>query len=344
MIACAAGLLLAAAAGLAMAQSSRHGASTGSLSGKLTDLRSRPVDGATLLLRNATTGSEVTTTTTKHGFYRFSALLPGEYTLQAATPQLGQGQIAGIFVAAGHEAKVQAALALDRQPPEPMVSPSRVRSFSDPASRAPDRSYVTATLSPSLLKPSAEMPATISPTPEAKLISEPIQTLHSNATAPQHPIPQPSPAVTEPHAPTTAMIPHPAPQLGSQISPDLSTTAQVLPPPPARPVLNTAIAARAMPALAGGAINPGTVSGTGLAIARTCAALATVQFALPSSSQILAVSGPVDPAPPASAATLTGDQLQALPLSGRHWENFVLDSPANAVAAQRRADGFSAGV
>ena len=85
------------------------------------------------MLRNAATGVEARTTTTKQGGYRFSGLPPGEYTLVADSPRLGEGRIAGIFVAAGHESRVQTALSLDRQSPEPLVSPSQVRSFTDPA-------------------------------------------------------------------------------------------------------------------------------------------------------------------------------------------------------------------
>lgn len=239
------------------------------------------------MLRNATTGSQVTTTTAKNGSYRFNALPPGEYTLQAATPELGKGQIGGIFVAAGHEARVQAALALDREPPQPLVSPSRIRTFSDPAPRVPDQSFQAAT----------------------------------------------SAAVAEPLAPATASVTAPnSPRPRSEPAPDLSTMARVIPPPAVLPAVKTGIAAGAIPALAAAVIKPATLSGTGLAVARTCAALATLQLTLASSDQALAVSRAIDPEPSASAATLNGDQLQALPLSGRHWENFILDTPAKEVA------------
>ena len=142
----------------ALAQS--PAAATGGLSGKLTDLHSRPVDGATLVLRNAVTGVEARTTTTKQGGYRFNGLPPGEYTLQADSPRLGEGRIAAIFVAAGHESRVQTALSLDRQSPESMVSPSQVRSFTNPVPRLVDPPATPN--APALLRPaSADKPAVI---------------------------------------------------------------------------------------------------------------------------------------------------------------------------------------
>ena len=84
----------------------------GSLSGKLTDLHSRPLEGATVIVRNLATGSEARTITGDTGAYRFASLGPGEYTLEAQSPALGQGHLEGILVVAGHEARVQAAIEL----------------------------------------------------------------------------------------------------------------------------------------------------------------------------------------------------------------------------------------
>jgi len=86
----------------------------GALAGNLTDIHSRPLDGVTLTLRNALTGTETRTVTGKGGAYRFSDLPPGEYALEAVSPQLGKGAVGGIYVSAGHESKVLAAIALTR--------------------------------------------------------------------------------------------------------------------------------------------------------------------------------------------------------------------------------------
>jgi hypothetical protein len=82
----------------------------GALTGKLTDLHSRPVEGATIILRNRATGAEVSASTTRGGSYRFRDLTPGEYSLEALIPEVGRGSVDGIEVQAGHEAHVQAAL------------------------------------------------------------------------------------------------------------------------------------------------------------------------------------------------------------------------------------------
>ncbi|MGA2809721.1 MAG: carboxypeptidase-like regulatory domain-containing protein, partial [Terracidiphilus sp.] len=112
-------VLLAGAGTLGYAQSAPaqstpiqpvQSAFTGALSGRLTDLHSRPMDGATVVVRNQATGAESRTTTTKNGTYRFNGLEPGEYTLDAESPELGRGQVADIVVDAGHEARVQAAM------------------------------------------------------------------------------------------------------------------------------------------------------------------------------------------------------------------------------------------
>ena len=120
-------LMGAGAAGLAQSaqtQSTEGGAEqgilAGSLSGKVTDLYSKPLEGVVVVLRNQATGAEARTTTTKNGTYRFSGLEPGEYALEAESPQLGRGQVGGIVVDAGHEARVQAAMEMEPFPPSPV--------------------------------------------------------------------------------------------------------------------------------------------------------------------------------------------------------------------------------
>jgi hypothetical protein len=109
-----AALLLSATAG-AFTQS----ANRGSLSGRLTDLHSKPLQGVTVVVRNQATGAEARTTTAKNGAYHFSALAPGEYTLEAESPQLGRGRVEQIEIGVGAEARVQTAMEF-----EPFASPS----------------------------------------------------------------------------------------------------------------------------------------------------------------------------------------------------------------------------
>jgi hypothetical protein len=90
---------------------------SGSLTGKLTDLHSRPLEGVAVVVRNQATGAETRTITTKYGVYRISGLEPGEYTVTAESPQRGRGHLHDIVVAAGYEARVQTAMDLTQPPP-----------------------------------------------------------------------------------------------------------------------------------------------------------------------------------------------------------------------------------
>jgi len=92
--------------------------SSSSLTGKLTDLYSKPLEGASLTLRNQVTGAESSATTTKGGVYRFKGIEPGDYTLEAQSPRLGHGSVGGIEVMAGHEQRVQIAVQLTLEPRE----------------------------------------------------------------------------------------------------------------------------------------------------------------------------------------------------------------------------------
>lgn len=108
-------LAISAAAGMtARAQS------TGSLTGKVTDWYALPLEGATVIASNQVTGAKSRTTSTKDGKYRFAKLGPGEYTLEVVSPQLGRARVDGILVAAGHEARVLAAMEMTLPQPAPI--------------------------------------------------------------------------------------------------------------------------------------------------------------------------------------------------------------------------------
>ncbi|MGC2613231.1 MAG: carboxypeptidase-like regulatory domain-containing protein, partial [Terracidiphilus sp.] len=99
-------LLMIAGSGTFCCAYAQQPARTGSLAGKLTDAHSSPLENVTVTLRNAATGAAVQTTTAREGRYRFSALVQGEYIL-IATASRGTGHVDGIYVAAGHESRVQ---------------------------------------------------------------------------------------------------------------------------------------------------------------------------------------------------------------------------------------------
>ena len=83
---------------------------TGALSGKITNLNSSPLPRVALIARNQATGAVMRTITGKNGAYRFAALDPGEYSLEAESSQLGQGRLDNVEVTSGHESRVQAAM------------------------------------------------------------------------------------------------------------------------------------------------------------------------------------------------------------------------------------------
>jgi len=123
MKALAVAVLLVSMAAVGFAQSPEmrvvEDGSTGALSGKLTDLHSKPLEGVTVVLRNQATGAEWRSTTAKNGAFRFTGLEPGVYTLKAESPELGRGQVEEIEVDAGREARVRTAMELSRFRPAP---------------------------------------------------------------------------------------------------------------------------------------------------------------------------------------------------------------------------------
>lgn len=112
----AVGLVGAGAAAGAQTAASVAGppnAAAGSIAGRLTDLHSAPLNGATVVVRNAATGAEARGTTKRNGSFRFTGLEPGEYTVEAEKEPLGRGRLQGVVVSAGAEAHVQAAMAFE---------------------------------------------------------------------------------------------------------------------------------------------------------------------------------------------------------------------------------------
>ena len=85
----------------------------------------------------------------------------------------------------------------------------------------------------------------------------------------------------------------------------------------------------ASPQLANAVLAGGILAGAAIAAAQAVAALETP---LPSLAE--AEARAPEPVQPAVTTTISGEQLQSLPLKGRNWEEFVLDTPAaTAVAA-----------
>jgi hypothetical protein len=269
-------------AGAALFAQPPRPASTGSLSGKLTDLRSSPLGGIAVVLRNGSTGAEARTTTARNGVFRFTALDVGEYTIEADSPQLGNGHLEGIFVSAGHEAHVQAAIEFERPPPVLAAVPAPI--------------------------PAPQLPLAVAtaPAPSLEIASEPAAL--SQPAQPAAAAPNPPSSASQPVAPArqlAALIPIPPaihPAVAAPMHPALT------PPPPLAPALAAGIA-------------PAT-------------ALQPVLRVHPVPVRpIVAAARIPDPVSSAVTTTITAQEVQSLPVSGRRWQEFVLDTPASTTAA-----------
>jgi len=148
---------------------------TGSLAGKLTDLHSTPVGGAAILLRNQASGQESRTTTQKNGTFHFAALQPGDYTLEAQSPQLGRGRVESIEVDPGSEARVQSAIDFQLPPPQPFQVVFR--------KIEPEQPALTASLSSDPLLTPSLAPRPIQQQPVRVLMPPPTRPAHLNRAA-----------------------------------------------------------------------------------------------------------------------------------------------------------------
>jgi hypothetical protein len=153
---------------------------SGSIAGRLTDLRSEPLAGATVVVRNDATGATQRTTTAKNGSYRFHGLEVGEYSLEAESERLETGRLDGIVVAAGHEVRVQTAMEL--VPAEPKANPGKdlVIERQTPVEPVGSRQLTARNglvAGPYLAKAAREAPEPATPKVTAELMEEPLSQL-----------------------------------------------------------------------------------------------------------------------------------------------------------------------
>jgi hypothetical protein len=284
----AAALLMGAGTAL-LAQS----AGSGSLSGSLTDLHSSPLDGVELIARNQATGAEIRSTTARNGAYRFIGLDAGEYTLEAASPQLGQGSLNGILVTEGHETRLQAAMQFGPFSPRTIqivfhfiatVSPELTAALpAEPLRQLALRGQ-------RWLNPASPMPTTMEPVLTAEFAAEPLLQISLRGQRWLNP-----------------WLPMPA-TLGVALNANLPAEAlQTLP-------------------LTGRAWSNSTPQ-------------TAIEFAQPRTRPVETASQSVGPATPAMASAVSGEQLQALPVSGRRWQDFVLDTAPARASSQAALQG-----
>jgi hypothetical protein len=299
----------------------------GSLSGRLADLHAVPLAGATVILRNEATGAEVRATTGRNGAYRFTALAPGEYTLMAESAKLGRGSLEGIEVDAGAEARVETAMRFELAAAEPKV-------------------LAVMGAVPAEIGPTAPAPSPPSYPPEQAISGLPGRTSAqgreedselAGRAAPPHegnalgvapPAAGPVPA-----APAPAPLPPRKPAVyGSALPPVLSAMPDA--PVAAQPLKGLPLMAMAPPpappSAGGGEIGRmGTAAGGAAASELAVEGLdLRMQLSqLPPPRILMAMQQP-NPAAAAVTTTTSGSELQSLPVSGRRWQNFVLDTPS----------------
>ena len=385
---------------------------SGSLAGRLTDLHSAPLAGVSVVLRNQATGVEVRTTTAKNGAFRIASLDAGEYTLEADAAQLGRGQLEGILITGGNEARVQAAMRFEPAAPElleaaaptriavpsaaatpmplaasalpaaPAAAPKSVVASAAPLS-APSRASSTAQSTAAGTQLSAANPAvaagtaliaarpalsTSRPVPTASIATEPLRSISLAASRDADGMrPSEQPAATE-QSPAGAFT---QPVKPSQTQPRLASAPSAPAETPAAPRVSAATAAVREPrqeqpethapalpqpaaletqslamqlalAVAPTRTLP-LASGAAPAFAAAAAPASTAQAALLNSSSTApgaAVTQPTDPVTPVVATTVTAAQLQALPASGRRWQEFLLDTPAASASADSSQASF----
>lgn len=274
----------------------------GSIVGKLTDLGSAPLAGATIVVRNDATGAEAHTVTAKNGSYRLTGLSTGTYSLVAQSPELGRGRLEGIYVSGGgYEARVQAAIELLPIPVTHSVASDAVKQLAGNARQ-------TAELVRHI--PSAAMPVA---NPSATIDGA----LKGNVALPG----------------------------GLAASPKRMETAYWVAALASEPLFLLPLSGHAvMRALAAGgsASGKGSSSAPGSELAVSRVAISAVQASLqaigPQSNPAETALQRVDPVTPVVATSVSSAELQSLPLAGRRWQDFVLDTPTASTTSAGAQD------
>jgi hypothetical protein len=273
---------------------------TGSIAGRLADLRSKPLAGATVVVRNEATGAEARTNTSKNGSYRLSGLAAGEYTLEAESPQLGRGRLEGIHVAGGgYEARVEAAMEFE---PAPAYEPAAVEAVKDLAA--------TVGRTPEL---GLEKPSTVSAVELEPLTVETLQAMPLSGRMPQGAAPM--------------MVATESAELNSILVNEPMHTLELS----GRRLGSSASNPESDGHLIGLASGDGLAKSATLAANGVQAALESLQSSVRSG---LAATQHIDPVTPVVTTTLTAVELQSLPAAGRRWQDFVLDTPPATTAAE----------
>jgi Carboxypeptidase regulatory-like domain len=330
---------------------------SGSLSGRLTNLHSAPLAGISVVLHNQATGEELHATTAKNGEFHFASLEVGEYTLDADEPRLGHSRLEGILVSGGVESRIQAAVQFEKIPPAPLFAslpiPIAVQPALAPAgprlpapAAASTTSSVTTLTPQSPAHPAAQAPLALAPTSiSPQVVSTPAPALLASAAtentrllrlhAPPTPSPQPSVAESSRNSTT------PAQSLSPASTPSMNTTPTFLQQRATLETESGAIESSIALALPRPIALSSHIDASSVLLA---AAVASIQAALLQSPQHL---GPIvtaaekpDPASPPVTATIAAEQMQSLPVAGRRWREFLLDTPAATASSNGEQPSF----
>jgi hypothetical protein len=298
---------------------------TGSLAGKLTNLRSVPLEGLAVVLRNQATRTEVHALTGRNGAFRFTSLVAGEYTLDATAGQLGHGHLEGIRVTGGVEAHIQAAIRLEPVTPGLIEANASNHAAAPPVSAA--ASFATSA------QASLASAARILPVPKQSSNADlPPATTNAQLSASIEVKPMRSLQVTVPRqSDSTRRLPvavssaiacqRPEPQStirGAGTAEHAEFEAQSVP----TQLIPFAAQPRALPLPAKFA--PTLAGITAVAIGVQAVVRPARLFLTPA----LAAAQQTDPVAAAVTTTVTAAEMQALPVSGRRWQEFLLNAPS----------------
>jgi hypothetical protein len=291
----------------------------GSLAGRLTDLNSTPLAGVAVVLRNVATGAETRSTTTRNGSYHFAALDAGEYTLAAESAQFGRGQLKGVIISGGHEARVQAAidlepdtqgapaLATNAGPAQPRETPAEAHAV-EPKKMAPAPAAEALKASTPVTVSSASVAAT--PAPEPLPQSAPVQFA---AVEPVH-LKKPAVEVVmlEPERPAPSTV-----ETASVAAPAaIPARIALTPAPDVSAALSASLSTKVSANASGASSVQPMISARPLQLLPIAAAVARV-----------------DPVLPVLQTTVTDSEVAALPTAGRNWQNFALETPTASESA-----------
>jgi hypothetical protein len=322
-------------------------ASTGSLAGRLTDLFNKPIEAASVLVRNESTGEESRATTGKNGVYLFTGLRTGYYTIQAESPRLGRGQLGGILVESGRIERVVTAMVFVPKPNNLEVAAGEGNNPPLVAPTPPPIHPATANLDHP--KPDTQSSTSVS---TSQISTSLVDSQETARLAADQLVQRIRRQAAELKPPTEAITLSTTLEGNSILA--MKLLARALPRPVAEqsaaksePAAKTAPAAQNKPVP--GVFEPNGGSTAGQALSAVAAGVLT--SVLPSSAMRTkpaeahpsteatkpesAASGSANPAPPTATALttqLTSQELQALPASGRHWQDFVLDTPTVGAA------------